>query len=217
MGTHVDAPAHFSQGKWRVDDIPLRRLIAPAVRIDVSQKAAMNSDYQLSVADLQEWEVVNGKIPDDSVLFFYTGWGVYWSDRLAFTGSARNDTYIDNQGNSLLHFPGCSPEAAKWLVENRQIYGFATETGSVDYGPSVDLPTHKILFGANIYALENVANMDKLPTKGAKIHALPLKIGDGSGSPVRLIAISGVSSNAVMIKSGVMIFPIVYFLGSLIV
>ena len=105
----------------------------------------MNYDYQLSVANLQELEVVNGKIPD---VFFYTGWGVYWSDRLAFTGSARNDTYIDNQGNPMLHFPGCSAEAVKWLIENRQIYDFAIETGSVDYGPSGDLFSHQILLGA---------------------------------------------------------------------
>ncbi len=187
-GTHLDAPAHFSQGKLRVGDIPVSRFVGSAVRVDISEKSSMDRDYQMTVKDLQDWEEINGKIPDDSLLFVYAGWGAFYPNRLEYFGSTRNDTYLDEQGNSLLHFPGVAPDAATWLVSNRKISGIGIDTASIDYGQSTEFQAHQILFQANIYGLENVANLDKLPTTGAKVHALPMKIKEGSGAPVRIIA-----------------------------
>jgi kynurenine formamidase len=62
------------------------------------------------------------------------------------------------------------------------------DTPSIDYGQSTDFKTHQILLGANRPAFENVANLDKLPSKGIYVVALPMKIGKGSGAPLRIIA-----------------------------
>ena len=146
-GTHLDAPAHFSKGKLRVSDIPINKFVGPAARLDISEKATTNRDYAATAQDIQDWEKIHGKIPDGALLFVYTGWGVYYPDRLAYFGSARNDTYLDDQGTSLLHFPGVAPEAATWLVKNRNISGLGIDTPSIDYGQSTDFMTHQILFG----------------------------------------------------------------------
>ncbi|XP_038064350.1 isatin hydrolase-like [Patiria miniata] len=187
-GTHLDSPAHLSQGQLRVDAIPVDKFVGPALRVDIADKANVNEDYQLTAQDLQDWEGVHGRIPDGSLLFVYTGWGAFYPDRLAYFGSARNDTYLNDQGESLLHFPGVAPEAATWLVENRKISGLGIDTASMDYGQSTVFMSHQILFGANIYGMENVANLDRLPNTGAKVHALPMKIKDGSGAPIRITA-----------------------------
>ncbi len=217
-GTHLDAPAHFSEGKLRVHEIPISRLVGPAVRVDISEKASMNRNYQLTVKDLQDWEGINGNIPDGSLLFVYTGWGAFYPDRLAYFGSIREGTHLDDQGNSLYQFPGVAPEAASWLVSNRQISGLGIDTASVDYGQSVNFLTHQILYGANVYGMENVANLDKLPTTGARVHALPMKIEDGSGAPLRIFAMLEDSYNSTtqlviaMLFSVIILIIVFYFL-----
>ena len=87
-----------------------------------------------------------------------------------------------------LHFPGLHPDAARWLVANRQINAIGLDTPSIDYGQSTLFESHRILFEKNIPAFENVANLDQLPVKGFTVIALPMKIKGGSGGPVRIIA-----------------------------
>ncbi|XP_038075935.1 isatin hydrolase-like [Patiria miniata] len=190
FGTHMDAPAHAAKGKWRVDQIPARNLVGPAVRVDVSAKAAANADYQLSPADLTDWVSANGPIPDGALLFVYTGYGAHWTNRLAYYGYAGEDDYLDADGNSLLHFPGISEAAATWLVSNTQVSGVGIDSASLESGQSqVDFAVHEVLLKENIFGMENVANVDLLPTTGATAYALPMKIGDGSGGPVRIVAV----------------------------
>ncbi|KFM72707.1 Kynurenine formamidase, partial [Stegodyphus mimosarum] len=181
VGTHMDAPCHFAKGRWTVDEIPLHRLVGPAAVIDITQKAEENRDAFVEVQDLENWEKLSGHRLDNHIVMIRSGWGRRWPDREAFTGTPNKDA--DN-----LHFPGFSPEAAQWLVDNRRIYGVGTETLSLDYGPSKDFLAHRILLGANIYGLENVANVEKLPLFGATLYAMPMKIGKGSGAPTRIFA-----------------------------
>ena len=184
-GTHIDAPVHFAEGRQTVDQIPLDRLIAPAVKIDVSAKAAENRDYQITVEDLTNWEKDNGQIPDESILFLQTGFGKFYPDKLKYLGT-------DKRGGDAvkdLHFPGLAPEAAEWLVKNRKIKAVGLDTASIDYGQSTDFGSHVALMSNNIPAFENVANLDQLPAKGFQIIALPMKIKNGSGAPLRIIAL----------------------------
>lgn len=88
-----------------------------------------------------------------------------------------------------LHFPGLDPAAAKWLTENRNISAIGLDTPSIDYGQSQLFESHRILFSENIPAFENVANLDRLPPKGAFVIALPMKIKGGSGGPLRIVAL----------------------------
>jgi kynurenine formamidase len=182
-GTHIDAPIHFAEGRQAVDEIPLQRLIAPAVVIDVRPAIVANHDYRLSRQDLETWESRHGPIQQGTLVFMLTGWGRRWPDKPDYLGSA---TPSDPK---TLHFPGFSKEAAEFLVKERHIEGIGIDTASIDYGPSQDFIVHQIINGANCYGLENVANLERLPPKGAIVMALPIKIKGGTGAPVRIIAI----------------------------
>ena len=180
-GTHLDAPIHFSRDGDAVDEIPLGRFIGPAVVVDVSDRAT--PDYLVGVADLEAFEAEHGRIPDGSILMIRTGWGERWPDRTAYLG-----TSLEGQAAiPELHFPGLDPEAARWLADNRSIDALGIDTPSIDYGQSTDFQTHVVLYGANIPGFENVANLERLPTLGSYIVALPMKIAGGSGSPVRIV------------------------------
>ena len=186
-GTHIDAPVHFAEGRQTVDQIPLERLVAPAVKIDVSEKASANPDYQIGVEDFNAWESRNGKIPDGSIVLLQTGYGLYWTDQVKYLGTDK----LGAEGVANLHFPGLHPEAAQWLIENRSIKAVGLDTASIDYGQSQTFGSHIALMSQNIPAFENVANLDKVPTTGAQIIALPMKIKGGSGAPLRIIAFVG--------------------------
>jgi kynurenine formamidase len=182
-GTHLDAPIHFGEGKLAADEIPISRLVATAVVIDISEAAAKGADYRLTVDDITSWEKANGQLPDNSIALVRSGWGKFWPDRKRYLGA---DTPGDTAN---LHFPGVSREAAEFLAKRRKVNGVGIDTASIDHGPSKDFIAHQILNGANIYALENVANLDRLPAKGATLIALPMKIKGGTGGPARIIAI----------------------------
>lgn len=183
-GTHIDAPIHFAEGRKTVDEIPLEQLIAPAVKIDISQKASGNRDYQVSVEDLTNWESNNGQIPDGSIVLLQTGHGKFWGDKKNYLGTDRTG----QEAVAELHFPGLAPEAAEWLVKNRKFKAIGIDTASIDYGQSNTFGSHVSLMSENIPAFENVANLEKLPVKGANIIALPMKIKGGSGAPLRIVA-----------------------------
>jgi kynurenine formamidase len=182
-GTHIDSPIHFGKDKATTDEIPLSRLIGPAAVIDISAACAQDSDYRLNVADITSWEKRYGPIPDGAIVLVHTGWGKLWPDKKRYLGSdAPGDT-------AHLHFPGISREAAEFLVTKRKINGVGIDTASMDYGPSKDFIAHQIINGANIYGLENVANLGQVPRSGATVIALPMKIKGGTGAPTRIIAI----------------------------
>lgn len=181
-GTHIDAPMHFAEGHWTNSDIPLDRLIRPAVVIDVSAKASLNPDYALSPADIAAWEETNGRIPDGAIVLLRTGWSARWPDRKAYMGD-------DTPGAvSNLHFPSYGPEAATLLVSERHVSLIGLDTASVDIGPSQDFLVHRIIGAANVPGLENLTNLDQLPATGAIVMAMPMKIAQGSGAPTRVIA-----------------------------
>lgn len=182
-GTHIDSPIHFGKDKATTDEIPLSRLIGPAAVIDISAACAQDSDYRLNVADITSWEKRYGPIPDGAIVLVHTGWGKLWPDKKRYLGSdAPGDT-------AHLHFPGISREAAEFLVTKRKINGVGIDTASMDYGPSKDFIAHQIINGANIYGLENLANLGQVPRSGATVIALPMKIKGGTGAPTRIIAI----------------------------
>ena len=184
-GTHLDAPSHFAKGKWSTDQIPLSSLAGEAVVVDVSAKTLKDPDYQITVADIEGWEKVNGKLVDDIMVLFYTGYGAFYPDATKYLGT-------DERGAGAvakLHFPGIHPDLADWFVKNRKIKAVGLDVASVDYGQSKDFKTHQVLYEQNICGFENVANLEKLPVKGAFIIALPMKIKNGSGAPLRIVAV----------------------------
>ena len=183
-GTHIDAPVHFYQGRNTVDKIPITQLVGRAVVIDISAKTADNPDYLINQDDFLLWEKKYGRIQDGSIVLLNTGYGKYWPDRKTYMGT----DMLGEKAVKFLHFPGLDPEGAKWLIENRHIKAVGLDTPSIDFGQSTLFQSHVTLFKENVPAFENVANLDKLPPKGATVFALPMKIRGGSGGPLRIIA-----------------------------
>ncbi len=184
-GTHIDAPIHFAEGAQSVDEVPLEKLVGNAIKIDVSNKALNDPDYLVSVEDFQSWETENGKIPKGSIVLLQSGFSQYYPNKEKYLGTTQRGPEAVKD----LHFPGLSPEAANWLVQNRNIKSIGIDTPSIDYGQSQNFESHVILLKENIPAFENVANMDQLPANGFEIIALPIKIKGGSGGPLRIIAL----------------------------
>lgn len=183
-GTHIDAPIHFAEDGQAVDEIPLERLMGPAIVIDVSDHASANADYQITTEDIQEWEAEHDPIPDGSIVFFHTGLGEFWPDRLRYLGTDE----LGPQAIAELQFPGLGSSAAEWLLENRNIVAVGIDTPSIDYGQSQLFQTHQVLAEENVSVFENVANLEQLPVEGGIVVALPMKIEGGSGGPVRIVA-----------------------------
>lgn len=183
-GTHLDAPIHFSEGKKSVHELSIDQLTGRAVIIDVTEKVEENRDYQILPGDITGWEEEYGELPDDIIVLFYTGMSAQWPDAESYLGTA-------NRGEEALEelsFPGIHPDTAEWIVANRAVKVVGLDTPSLDYGQSELFETHQILFEEEIPGFENVANLEQLPTTGAYIIALPMKIENGSGAPLRIVA-----------------------------
>jgi len=178
--TRIDAPAHFSRSLWTVDQIPTERLLAPLVVLDVRANTANHPDYQILVDDIAKWEQVHNQIPLGSVVIARTGWDSRWK-------SLKDYRNADPKGT--MHFPGFSPDAAKFLVEGRNALGLGIDTMSVDHGPSKDFPVHQYTLAHSVYQLENVANLDRAPATGGTVIVAPAKLENGSGGPVRILAL----------------------------
>ena len=186
-GTHFDAPVHWITGKDfpanSVDTIDVRRFIAPACVVDASAEVAADDDWVLTVDFLEAWEKRHGRIPAGNWLLFRTD----WSKRIAEPASFVN---LRDDG---AHTPGPSAQAVEWLIKERDVLGFGSETINTDAGQSyswpVPYPCHSLMHGANRFGLQCLCNLDQLPAQGTLIVAAPLKIQAGSGSPLRVLAL----------------------------
>jgi kynurenine formamidase len=188
-GTHLDAPIHFAAGGQTSEQIPLDRLIARAVVIDITQQASADRDYRLTAADVEAWERTNGTVPANAIVLLRTGWSQRWPNALDYLGD-------DTPGSaSNLHFPSYAEDAARLLVEQRQVAGLGADVASIDYGPSTDFIVHRVAAARNVIGLENLTNLDQLPATGAWVIALPIKIGGGSGGPLRAVGVVPATRN----------------------
>lgn len=186
VGTHVDAPIHFAKGQENVAEIPLDHLIGNGVMVDVSNKTLKNPDYEVSVEDFVSWEHSHKKIPARSILLIRTGFENYWLDAKKYLGTDQ----FNGRGLNLMHFPGLSTAAAEWLIKERKIKAIGIDTVSIDFGQSKDFLTHQILGKNNIPFFENVTNLKQLATRNFTVYALPMKIAEGTGAPLRIIAVT---------------------------
>ncbi len=185
-GTHFDAPVHWMSGRHlpnnTTDTIPAEHMIAPVCVLDCSAESAADHDFLLTVDFIKSWEAEYGDIPAGSWVFMRTDW------------SKRTDPVeyqnFDEEGQ---HTPGPGPEAVRYLVEQRDVLGFGSESIGTDAGQGAHLnppyPCHYFMHGAGKYGLQCLTNLDLLPPTGAVIFAAPLKIKDGSGSPLRVVAL----------------------------
>ena len=178
-GTHVDAPGHFIAGGRLSTELSLAELITPAVVIDIADRAARDPDTVVTVDDVRAFERRYGRIPRDAAVLMYSGWGAKVGDAAAYRGADADGT---------LHFPGFSGEATAWLLEHRRIRSLGVDTLSIDPGESESFETHLTLLGADRYGLENLANLDRMPRRGATIVVGLLPFEQGSGGQARIFA-----------------------------
>jgi kynurenine formamidase len=185
-GTHFDAPIHWITGKdtpnGTTDTIPPSKLVTPAVVVDVSAETAADDDYLMTPQRIQEWESEHGQIPAGAWFLMRTDWSKR-QGREAFL-NAREDGP---------HSPGFSPAAVQFLIEERDVLGVGVETVGTDAGQASGFdpafPCHTLMHGAGKLGLASLTNLDQLPPTGALIIAAPLKIVNGSGSPLRVLAL----------------------------
>lgn len=183
-GTHFDAPSHWISGKdvpnGSVDEIPVEAFVGPVVVIDCSKGAAENDDFELTPEVIANWESDHGRIPEDAWVLMRTDWS-----------KRKGADYLNMRADGP-HSPGPTPEAIRFLIEERNIRGFGTETVGTDAGQGAHYvppyPAHDFLHGAGKYGLQCLANLDQLPATGAVLIAAPLKIKNGTGSPLRVLA-----------------------------
>jgi kynurenine formamidase len=186
-GTHFDAPVHWVTGKDlpnnTTDTIPAGRFVGPACVIDASADSAANPDFLLTPERIVAWEGQHGRIPAGAWVLLRTDW-YKRTDPAAFF----------NADESGPHTPGFSKDGSEFLAHERDVLGVGVETVGTDAGQAggftPPFPNHNIMHGAGKFGLASLANLDQLPPTGAIVIAAPLKIVDGSGSPVRVIAIT---------------------------
>jgi kynurenine formamidase len=180
-GTHLDAPIHFSEAGLSADKLPIEQLVVPLAVVNVVYQAEQEADYLLSREDLAKWEAKHGRLPAGACVALHSGWG-----ELAISDPAR---FIGRDVNGTMHFPGFAPEAAAWLLKERQVTGLAVDTMSLDNGPSQDFKTHQLWLPSGRWGLENVANLDKVPEAGATLVVGASKVKDSTGGLARVIAL----------------------------
>lgn len=176
IGTHMDAPSHCVEGGSDISSIPTENLCVPCCIIDVSKKA--HKDYFISKEDVENYEKENGKIPEGAFVAGYTGWSKHWSNPSRYRSP-------DDKGK--VHCPGFSLEAAQFLLD-RKIVGIGIDSLSPD-GSNDDFPVHQAILGAGRYIVENLNNLQKMPKKSAYVILAPLKIKDGTESPIRALGV----------------------------
>uniref|UniRef100_A0A131XR63 Putative conserved secreted protein n=1 Tax=Ixodes ricinus TaxID=34613 RepID=A0A131XR63_IXORI len=177
-GTHFDAPLHFYKDGWSVSEVPLERLVfRPVALVDIQKKVASNDTYQLSAGDLRDWERQHGRLPAGCVVFLRTGWYKKYFNRTA---------YRNQDADGVFHYPAIGPDAATYLVQGGRAYGIAMDSVSADVGGPV---SHNILLRAQLYIVENLSGLEKIPATGARAIIQPMKIDGASGAPVRVLVI----------------------------
>ena len=184
-GTHLDAPVHWVSGKdgHDVSQVPLKTLVAPAVVLDFSARAAENPDFLLSIDDVRAWTAEHGPLPEGGWLLYRTGWDTRAGDQDSFLNA-------DETGP---HTPGVSVDCARWLAEETSLVGLGVETVGTDAGAAHSFdppfPCHSFLLGAGKYGLTQLRNLQLLPPTGVLLVTAPLPIVGGSGSPTRVLAL----------------------------
>jgi kynurenine formamidase len=179
VGTHVDAPLHFSADGQSVDEIPVDSLVAPLCVIDIAARAADNPDTQVTTDDLKAWTATHGEIPDNACVAMQSGW----------SGKVDTDAFRNFDGSSM-HFPGFHPEAVSMLMEETAATSLAVDTLSLDFGQSADFATHVAWLPSGRFGIECIANLDKVPAAGATVVIGAPKHRGGTGGPARILALA---------------------------
>src|SRR5262249_44445161 len=150
---------------------------------DITADVERDPDFLLTVERLKAWEAEHGRIPQGAWVLLRTG----WSNR-----TTRAD-FLNAQADGS-HSPGFHQECSELLAKERDVLGAGGETVVTDAGQAAKFPppspNHTIMHGNGRFGLTSLITLDQLPPVGAVVIAAPLKIVGGSGSPLRVLAIT---------------------------
>lgn len=178
-GTHIGTAAHIREDGMTLEQLPAEHLICPAVVLDWRGRASAEPDALLSTEEIARWEAEHGPVPAGSVFLLCTGWSRFWPDTERYLG-------LDTAG--ALHFPGFSPAAVRFLVQERRVRGLGIDTAGIDGGAGQTLEANRILLGDARFHLENLTNLEHLPPTGAWLFIGALPVAGAAGSPARVLA-----------------------------
>lgn len=178
-GTHIDAPIHFIEDGMTSGAIDIGLLFAPLAVIDISARAAEDADTALTVDDILAYESVYGELPVGALVAMNSGWSSKWTDP---------DAFVNQDEDGVQHYPGFHPDAAEFLVTERDIVGIAVDTLSQDPGNSTDFGTHITILGAGKYGIEGMNNLGAVDLEGATVFVGAPSWEGSSGGPSRIIA-----------------------------
>ncbi len=166
-------------GARTVAQIPSRDLLVSAVVVNVTQQVAQAADYRATLDDLKAWERKNGRIPRQIVVLLHTGWAKRWSEPVR---------YMNQDAHGVSHVPGFSLGALAFLADERHVRGFGVDALIADGSPGAGADHGTWAAAPGLWQIDNLADLDRLPAKGAKLVIAPLRI-DAQVAPARVIAI----------------------------
>ena len=178
VGTHIDAPLHFSEDGNSVSELPVEHLVCPLAVIDIRERAEADADAQVTPDDIAAWTAEHGDIPEGACVAMLSGW-----DR-----HVDSDKFRNADGDGVMHFPGFHPEATDMLMEETAARVIAVDTLSLDHGPSADFAVHYSWLPSGRYGIECVANLAELPASGATLVVGAPKVRNGTGGLARVFA-----------------------------
>jgi len=182
-GTHWGAPAHFNAGEAAADELAGEDFVLPGVKIDITDQAAGDGDYALTVADLLEWQDRNGAFPAEAAVLLHTGWDRHWG----------TDDFASSDSDGLLHHPGFSVEAVHWLLDHGVLGhrgALGSDTFSPDVGTDETFGVSKLLYREHRLSLEILANLGDLPARDFTVVVGGFITEHGSGSPATIYALT---------------------------
>jgi kynurenine formamidase len=179
IGTHIDAPCHFDERAPCLDAVPLADLFAEAVVIDLTDRAAGDPDAELTADDLAAWQAAHGAFPERCAVLLRSGWDNRWPSQARFA---------NQDAAGVMHFPGFSRAAVERLTASPRVLGIGTDTFSIDPGRDARYEGHRVLSAGGKWALECLANLRRLPARGARLFVGAPKVERASGGPARVIA-----------------------------
>ncbi len=179
-GTHLSAPSSFYPDALGHQVFSPQDLVRPAIRIDVATHAAADRDYALTMNDVLDWESDHGPVPQGCIVLLRTGWQARWHYPPDYLGGSAADR---------LHFPGFGLAAVRLLIEGRHVAGFGTDTAGLEPGIDTGFPASKLALEKPSIVLENLTNLDRLPSTGTLLVIGLLRLEGGSGGPASVTAL----------------------------
>jgi kynurenine formamidase len=176
-GTHVDAPAHFlSKAKPEayvtIERVPLAQLMGRGVRVDCRD---IRTGEYVSKSRVSDWESQHGPLQAGDIVLFDLGWAEKWALR------PNDQQYVED-------WPGVGMDVAEYLL-SKQVAALGVDTLSPDPPDALRTrPIHPVVLEKQMLIIENLCNLNQLPDFFLFL-ALPLKIREGSGSPLRAVAL----------------------------